>query len=193
MLPGSATRRAGRGAAAVALLMVIAACQPSGPAPTAGPTATPPPTGQPTPAVTATPAGTKSGTGHYDIVVANLNGGTHKGPGEHVGDGLVECAETNGTWVYHGVYFPTDAVDPGKDVSDFSINTAPGHQWIAMTLMAHTTDSTTDWSVLEGFDGATFTFTVNDTQRPVSISGVAKDHSQTISISAICSAFDNEP
>jgi hypothetical protein len=130
-------------------------------------------------------------TGHYSIDVANVGGGHHKGSGHHEGDGQVICTHApSGDWIAYGVYFPTDRVDPGKDISDFHIATTPGHMWVSMTLMNHTTDSPTDWSVLSGFENPIFRFDVKDKVRPITITAVADDHSQHVKISVTCSVLN---
>jgi hypothetical protein len=62
-----------------------------------------------------------------------------------------------------------------------------------MTLMDHTTDSPTDWSVLAGSYDPRFSSTVNDQVRPVTVIAVADDPSQHIQISATCSVLEIAP
>jgi hypothetical protein len=131
-------------------------------------------------------------TGHYSIDVANVNGGTHKGTGHHEGDGQVICAKSGADWTVYAVYFPNDPDGAGRDISDFHITTTPGNQWVSMTLMDHTTDSPTDWSVMTAFQGR-FSFQTDDHVKPWTITATGDDHSQHISITATCSVMDAAP
>jgi hypothetical protein len=177
-------------------LAVLAACNPSTPAPTPVPTnaITPAPTGFGTPTSTAVPV-TPAETGHYSIDVANKGNATHKGAGHHEGDGQVICSSAAaGQWLAYGVYFPDDPVDPGKDVSDFHIGNTPGHMSASMTLRDHTTDSPFDWFLeAQSPYHPTFTFTINDGARPVTIGMVADDDSQHFSIDVTCSMVTVAP
>jgi hypothetical protein len=180
-------------AAAIAALIVLASCVPAAPPPPSSPASLPaslpasPPSSPSEP--NASPSGSGA-TGHYDIVVANVNGGTHKGAGEHVGDGQVVCARlAGGDWVAYGVYFPNDPAFPGRDIADFHIVSTPGNQTVEMTLMDHTTDNPFDWSVMKAFEGR-FSFTTNDQVNPWIISATGDDKSQHITISATCSVME---
>ncbi len=132
--------------------------------------------------------------GHYSIDVANVNGGTHKGPGHHEADGQVICAHPpDGSWTVYGEYFPNDPDVPARTVGDFHIVTTPGHETVEMTLMDHTTDNPFDWAVLAGSLGAgppVFSFTINDQSRPVVITAEASDDHETIKIVATCSVLE---
>jgi hypothetical protein len=130
--------------------------------------------------------------GHYSIDVANVAGGTHKGAGHHEGDGQVACAHANGAWVVSAVYFPNDPDYPGRDIAAFDITTTPGHEWVEVTMMDHTTDNPFDWSVMPEFQG-TFSFTIGDAVSPVTIRAVADDPHEHVVISATCSTLDTAP
>lgn len=182
-------------AATLSAVVLLASCAPSSPPPPASPPGSGPVTAPPSPSDAATPASptpSDSGpTGHYDIVVANVGGGTHKGAGQHVGDGQVVCAKgAGGEWVVYGVYFPNDPAFPDRDIAEFHITTTPGQQWVEMTLMNHTTDNPFDWQVMTAFEGR-FSFTTNDQAPQWTISATADDKSQHITISATCSVMES--
>lgn len=153
----------------------------------ATPPAAPPGSGQ------TQPSDGPSSGGHYSIDVANKGGAHVPGPGHHEGDGDVHCSRTpDGVWSAGAVYFATDAVDPGKDVGAFTITTTPEHDWLQMTLMHHSTDSPFDWSVMAGPNySPTFSFTVNDKAKPITITAVADDDHAHINIVATCSQVDD--
>jgi hypothetical protein len=137
-------------------------------------------------AVTGLEGGCSSG--HYSIDVQNLNGAHVPGPGHHEGDGEIECALlADGTFTAGGVYFPTDAIDPGKDVGSFHMVSTPGHEWLEMTLMEHTSDNPFDWSVQQGFYDPVFTFRIDDQPGAVTLTATGESKYAQIKIVARCS------